>query len=138
MEMIAVMAKYSLFAEKAGMRKITEQQPVKSVSAVADKLLELGFNLHLLGSERYIKDKLRSLTPSQFALLKEAFAKCAHPRFRREFAFSRRCPFGSTVEYVRCVQTADFAKLARLVKLVGLLSQTKVYLFWSCSRLSSF
>lgn len=120
------------------MRKITEQQAVKSVSAVADKLLELGFNLHLLGSERYVEIKLASLMPSQFVLFKEAFAKCAHPRFKREFAYTRRCPFGSTVEYVRCVQTADFAKLARLVKLVGLLSQTKVYLFWSCLGLSSF
>jgi ABC-type ATPase with predicted acetyltransferase domain len=31
-ELIAVMAKYSPFAEKAGMKKVTEQQSTESIS----------------------------------------------------------------------------------------------------------
>ncbi|MCX8150748.1 MAG: hypothetical protein N3D85_04530 [Candidatus Bathyarchaeota archaeon] len=93
-EMIAVMAKYSPFAEKADMRKVAEQQTVKSVSVVSETLLELGFDLQLLGSERHVTGKLENLTPQQLERLKEAFGKCAHPRFKKEFAVSRHRPFG--------------------------------------------
>jgi len=129
-EMIAVMAKYSPFAEKAGMRKIAEQQTVKSVSDVSEALLELGFDLQLLGSERCVTGKLANLTIQQLERLKEAFAKCVHPRFKKEFAVSRHRPFGNTTDYRQCIHDADLVKLARLVKLAGLLSQTKIYLFW--------
>jgi GNAT superfamily N-acetyltransferase len=46
-EMIAVMAKYNPFAEKAGMRKIAEQQSVEHVSEVSKVPSKLGFDLHL-------------------------------------------------------------------------------------------
>jgi hypothetical protein len=59
-EMIAVMAKYSPFTEKAGMRKVAEQQVVESVSVVAKALSDLGFDLQLLGSERYVHGKLQT------------------------------------------------------------------------------
>ena len=44
-ELIAVMAKYSPSAEKAGMRKIVEQESVESVSDVSMMLTGLGFDL---------------------------------------------------------------------------------------------
>jgi predicted GNAT family N-acyltransferase len=44
-EMVAVMAKYNPFAEKAGLQKVTEQKPVNSILAIASFLSELGFNL---------------------------------------------------------------------------------------------
>ncbi|MCW3994534.1 MAG: hypothetical protein NWE98_00085, partial [Candidatus Bathyarchaeota archaeon] len=129
-EMIAVMAKYSPFAEKAGMRKVAEQQTVKSVSAVSEVLLGLGFDLQLLGSERYVTSKLGNLTAQQLKRLKEAFAKCVHPRFKKEFAVSRHQPFGKTSDYVACMLNVDSVKLVKLIKLAGMLQQTKVYLFW--------
>jgi len=129
--MIAVMAKYNPFAEKAGMQKIAEQQSVESVSAVSKVLSEFGFDLQFLGSERYVRGKLESLRPEQVSKLKEAFIKNKHPRFKKEFAVSRHQPFGKTTDYVISIQKADSAKLAKLIKLVGMLMQTKVYLFWS-------
>ncbi len=130
-EMIAVMAKYSPFAEKAGMRKVAEQRTVESVLAVSEALLELGFDLQLLGSERYVTAKLANLTAPQLERLKRAFVKCMHPRFKKEFAVSRHRLFGTTTDYRQCIRDVDLGKLARLVKLAGLLSQSKVYLFWS-------
>ena len=130
-ELIAVMAKYSPFAEKAGMQKIAEQQSTGSVSKVSKALLELGFDLQLLGSERYVLQKLESLTAEQMSKLKETFIRSNHPRFKREFAVSRHQPFGKTTDYQIAIQKADPTKLAKLVKLVGMLMQTKVYLFWS-------
>jgi ABC-type transport system involved in cytochrome c biogenesis ATPase subunit/GNAT superfamily N-acetyltransferase len=129
-ELIAVMAKYSPFAEKAGMHKVAEQQSVETVSKISKTLLDLGFDMHLLGSECYVKAKLENLTSAQLSLIREAFVKSSHPRFKKEFASSRHQPFGKTSDYVKCVQNADVQKIAKLIKLVGMLLQTKVYLFW--------
>jgi ABC-type transport system involved in cytochrome c biogenesis ATPase subunit len=134
-ELIAVMAKYSPFAEKAGMRKVAEQQSVETVSKIFKTLLDLGFDMHLLGSERYVKAKLESLSPVQLVLIREAFVKNSHPRFKKEFAASQHQPFGKTSDYIKGIENADFAKLARLIKIVGMLLQTKVYLFRSQSSL---
>jgi ABC-type ATPase with predicted acetyltransferase domain len=130
-ELIAVMAKYSPFAEKAGMQKVAQQQSVKSVAEVARVLSDLGFNLQLLGSSRYVHAKLGSLNAEQASKLKGAFIKNKHTRFRREFAAGRNQPFGKVADYVSSVQDANIDKMCRLVKLVGMLSQTKVYLFWT-------
>ena len=133
-ELIAVMAKYSPFAEKAGMHKVAEQQSVETVSKISRVLLELGFDMHLLGSERYVKAKLENLTSTQLSLIREAFVKNSHPRFKKEFAYSRHQPFGAASDYVRCIRNADSTKLSKLIKLVGMLLQTKVYLFWKFSE----
>ena len=129
-EMIAVMAKYSPFAEKAGMKKVAEQLTTDNLSKVSKALSGLGFDLQLLGSERYVKAKLESLNAEQSCKLKEAFLRSNHPRFKREFAVSRHQPFGKTSDYIKSVQEADLPKIAKLLKKVGVLLQTKVYLFW--------
>jgi ABC-type ATPase with predicted acetyltransferase domain len=103
-ELIAVMPKYSPFAEKAGMRKVAEQQSVETVSKVSRVLLELGFDMHLLGSERYIKAKLENLTSAQLSKVREAFFRNKHPRFKKEFAASRHQPFGITSDYIKGIE----------------------------------
>jgi GNAT superfamily N-acetyltransferase len=130
-ELIAVMAKYSPFAEKAGMRKIAEQQSVESVSQISQTLLDAGFDLQLISSLRYVEQKLESLEPEQVSKIKASFVKNKHPRLRKEFAVSRHEPFGKSADYSKCVMDAGLPKIARLIKLVGMLMQTKVYLFWS-------
>jgi hypothetical protein len=129
-ELIAVMAKYSPFAEKAGMQKIAQQQSVETVSKISKTLLDLGFDMRLLGSECYVKAKLENLTSVQLSLIREAFVRNKHPRFKKEFATGQHQPFGKTSDYIKGIQNAGFEKLARLIKIVGMLLQTKVYLFW--------
>jgi hypothetical protein len=82
-EMIAVMAKYNPFAEKAGMKKIAQQQTVQTVAEVSKVLFELGFDLQLLGSQHYVQVKLENLLPLQIAKLKDTFIKNKHPRFKK-------------------------------------------------------
>jgi hypothetical protein len=86
--------------------------------------------LQLLGSEHYVKGKLESMNSGQIHELKDAFIRNKHPRFKKEFAADRHQPFGKTSDYIVCIENTDSAKLAKLVKLVGMLLQTKVYLFW--------
>jgi len=126
-EMIAVMAKYSPFAEKAGMQKIT-QRFANGVSEVSNALSELGFDMHLLGSEHYVRQELESLNSQQMHMLKDAFAKNKHLRFRQELASGQ--PFGKASDYVENVQNADSGKMAKLIKIFSVLLQEKIYLFW--------
>lgn len=112
------------------MQKIVEQQTVESISSITEILQEIGFDFQLLGSERYVQEKLKHLSSKQISQLKSAFIKNSHPRFKKEFAGSRHQPFGKTSEYAKGIQNADLAEIAKLVKLVSILLQTKVYLFW--------
>lgn len=73
--MVAVMAKYNLFGEKAGMQKIAEQSPSKKALAIARVLSELGFIIHLLGSEKYVLNKLRTLKAEELVRVREVFIR---------------------------------------------------------------
>lgn len=99
-EMVAVMAKYNPFAEKAGMRRIAEQQPTEGVLRISELLSDFGFDLQLLGSSRYVFSKIEDLNPVQIGKLKELFIKNKHLRFKKEFAISHHQPFGKTSDYV--------------------------------------
>lgn len=61
-EMSAVMAKYNPFAEKAGMKRIVKQAPPKEAAKIVELLCELGFSEQLLGCEKYVLEKLQSLS----------------------------------------------------------------------------
>jgi ABC-type lipoprotein export system ATPase subunit/GNAT superfamily N-acetyltransferase len=127
-EMPAVMAKYNPFAEKAGMRKIAEQPPPKEAVKIAETLSQLGFNIHLLGSEKYVLNKLQSLSEIEVQTIKEAFIKHCHARFMKYFFY--HIPFGRKEAYAKEVMKANPERLAHLIKVCGFLLQTKVYLFW--------
>jgi hypothetical protein len=129
--MVAVMAKYNPFAERAGMQKIAESPPVKSALKITNILKTLGFNLTFLRSQKYILKKLADLNAQQLNMLKKTFAENKHPRFMNEFSFHD--PYGKSKLYEDTVETANLEKLAKLIGICGLLLQTEVYLFWSKS-----
>ena len=61
--------------------------------------------------------------------VRQAFKENVHPRFMKEFFYHK--PYGKARLFKEKVDTADFGKLAKLIKIVGLLLQTKVYLRWN-------
>lgn len=129
-EMIAVMPKYNPFAEHAGMQKVSVSEPPATAVQLSTLLSDFGFDMKLLGSERYVRGKLEELSPVQLEALKEAFIKNGHQRFRKEFAVCRCMPYGNTKAFRKGMANADLEKIGKLVKIVGMLLQTKVYLFW--------
>jgi ABC-type ATPase with predicted acetyltransferase domain len=131
-EMPAVMAKYNPFAEKAGMQKIAEQPPPKEALAIAEILQQLGFNIQLLGSEKYVLNKLQTLSNGDLEKLREAFIKHCHVRFMKYFFC--HIPFGRKEVYAKEVMKANLERLAHLIKVCGFLLQTKVYLFWKAKN----
>jgi len=128
-EMPAVMAKYNPFGEKAGMRKITEQPPPKEALKIAEIVQQLGFNIQLLSSEKYVLNKLQSLSEIKTQTIREAFIKNSHARFMKYF-FPHQL-FGKKQAYTEEIRKANLERLARLIKVCSFLMQTKVYLFWS-------
>jgi hypothetical protein len=127
-EMSAVMAKYNPFAEKAGMKRIAEQAPPKEAVKIVGLLHELGFNEQLLGSEKYVLERLQSLSGQDIERIKQALVKYSHPRFMKAFSYHQ--PYGQKQAYKREVEHLGLERLAGLIKICGFLLQIKIYLFW--------
>jgi ABC-type lipoprotein export system ATPase subunit/GNAT superfamily N-acetyltransferase len=130
-EMVAVMAKYNPFAEKAGMRRILEQQPSPEVKRISGVLASLGFNLQLLSSYKIAFSQLETLSPEQLASFRAVLKKNGVPRLQKELIVGRQGRFyAKSGEWRRAVESAGLSGLARVIRVVGLLLQVKVYLFW--------
>ena len=95
---------------------------------IAETLRQLGFNIQLLGSEKYVLNRLQSLSEIETQTIREAFIKHCHARFMKYFFC--HVPFGKKEVYAKEVMKANLERLARLIKVCGFLLQTKVYLFW--------
>lgn len=80
-------------------------------------LTELGFDLQLLASERYVKEKLQSLSSAQLKEFKESLIKNKHLRFKKEFAVNSHHAYGKTSDYILSVQNAEMPKTLKLIKL---------------------
>lgn len=117
------MAKYNPFAERASMRKIAEQPPAKKALKIAKTLRKLRFNVTFLGSKKYVLKKLGSLKPEDLKKVREAFKENVHPRFMKEFFYHK--PYGKAKLFREKIDKTDFEKLAKLMKIVGLLLQKK-------------
>jgi uncharacterized Zn finger protein len=135
--MIAVMPKYNPFAEKAGMHKVFVKEPPKAATNVTAELEKLGFDARFLGSQRYVRSKLESLSKKQLTEIRTAFFQNGHPMFREKVGAVRYKNRGKTKNYRKEIKKADIDTLAILIRITGILLQTKVYLFWENPRLNN-
>jgi GNAT superfamily N-acetyltransferase len=133
-EMVAVMAKYNPFAEKAGMQKVAVQTPSKEAVKIRDLLEEVGFDIQFLNSRKHVQERLSRLDQNDILKIKAAFMKYKHPRFLK--TFTSHVPFGQKEIYERRVADASLERLGDLIRTCSFLLQTKVYLFWRRGRVS--
>jgi ABC-type transport system involved in cytochrome c biogenesis ATPase subunit/GNAT superfamily N-acetyltransferase len=130
-EMIAVMAKYNPFGERAGMKRVIFQVPSKEALKIADALEGFRFDLKLIGSTRYNLTCLEKLKPQEISNLKEAFIDNDHPRLAKEIVTGRnQRPYGTKRAFVDAINQIDLLRFAKLIRVVGMLLQVKAYLFW--------
>ena len=130
-ETTAVMARYNPFFERAGMQKISESTPPKHVLKAIEKLRSLGFNPVLLSSTRYNLQQLSKkpkLTQEVRRLLK-ALSEEGGGIYRRRIAGGGRA-YIRHKEFCQRIDSATPEKLAKMLRTVAILAQTKVYLFW--------
>ena len=93
------------------MQKVIEQQSVEGVKRLITTLSGLGFNLQLIGSQRYVQSKLESLNEEQICEVKTAFAASKHPQFKKEVASSRHEPYGKTADFLAYIQESGWDKV---------------------------
>ena len=127
-EAIAVMAQYNPFFEKAGMTKIVERFPSHNILDAIEKLRALGFNPMLLVSAEYNLETLKSMDSKEIKECREILTSVRNPRLKK-FANSHAA-YGRVEEYRKAVSKASLKKLAKMLKALSFLAQTKVYLLW--------
>jgi ABC-type ATPase with predicted acetyltransferase domain len=123
-EMFAVMAKYNPFAERAGMKKIRESKPDKSIVKAVAELEELGFTSYLLAVPEYNKRMLKN----QVAQVKSILSSFSYPYNRR---IAGQHGHFTMEDYRKWLKKAERNELARALQRLAQLNQSKVYLFWS-------
>ena len=122
-EMIAVMARYNPFAEHAGMIRVCESKPDKSILETVAKLEELGFTSYLLAVPEYNKQMLEE----RVTQVKEILGSFSYP-YNRRIAGAHG---NFTMEdYREWLQNVEQEELARALVRLAQLNQSKVYLFW--------
>jgi GNAT superfamily N-acetyltransferase len=127
-ETIAVMAKYNPFFEKAGMTKITERTPHKSIEKAVEQLQTLGFNPVFLASKQMNQQILEKMTSKQILQMKQALLSVSNIYYKR-LASSGKA-FLTRKDFHETLAKATMEKLAQMLSALSVLSQTKIYLFW--------
>ena len=126
-EMIAVMARYNPFAERAGMKKICESKPDKSVLETVAELEKLGFISYLLAvpghNKRMLKGRIRQV--------KKILSSFRYPYNRRIAGHSGHF---TNEDYQKWLKKAERNDLAQALRRLAQLNQSKVYLFWKRSQ----
>jgi ABC-type ATPase with predicted acetyltransferase domain len=122
-EMIAVMARYNPFAEQAGMIKVCESKPDKSIIEAINKLEKLGFTSYLLSVSEYNKQKLEG----QVSKVKKTLKDFTYPYNRRIAGAHGNFTKKDYEEWIIATKVDELSKaLTRLAQL----NQAKIYLLW--------
>jgi len=125
-EMIAVMARYNPFAEHAGMKKVCESKPDKSILEAVAELENLGFTSYLLAVPEYNKRMLNGRVPE----VKEILCSFSYPYNRR---IAGQHGHFTMEDYRKWLKKVTIDELARALTRLAQLNQSKVYLFWEKS-----
>jgi hypothetical protein len=133
-ETLAVMAKCNPFFENAGMQKIAESKPNPCLQEALEKLEALGFKSYMLQNQKRNLEKIDEVGKNKIIkILTELSRKGAIPR-KRIISTSKAYP--SHGEFKEKIKNLNPEGLAKVLKKLAFLTQTKVYLFWSKEMLN--
>jgi ABC-type lipoprotein export system ATPase subunit/GNAT superfamily N-acetyltransferase len=127
-EAVAVMARYNPFFERAGMQRIAESKPSPHVTNVLEHLGELGFDCALLAGVQYGERVVSEVG-------REAVLNVLEELSKRDAGVRRRLTglrnvYPKHEEFMAKICELDAAGLAKAIKRLSFMAQTKVYLFW--------
>ena len=128
-ELIAVMAQYNPFAERAGMRLVQITEPHVSVLRSIKSMCGLGFNPVLLASSRHNSDLLDELDESQMETLKLGLLGVGASYYKRLSRSGR--PYVRKSEFREWLAEQSNESLGRALATLNILGQSKAYLYWS-------
>lgn len=127
-EVMAVMAKYNSFFEKAGMEKIAESHGDGSVIEALRRLEELGFRRYTMASGHANIQYLKSLPVKNLEDVKEILLEVSSGYYKRLRATGKA--YVQKESFQRFLEKATIESLAKVLSRLAVLAQTKVYLLW--------
>jgi hypothetical protein len=110
------------------MEKVMESKPNPNVLAAIEQLHDLGFNPIMLGSVNYNKQKIEEVSREKVESILIRFCRKEGALRKRLLSFHRVYPKQAEAEAK--IKTASTELLAKTIKRLNFLAQTKVYLFW--------
>ena len=128
-EVVAVMARYNPFFERAGMRRIAESKPSAAVTGALECLGGLGFDCALLAGVVYGERVVGEVGREAVLLVLEELSR-RDAGVRRRLAGLRNV-YPKHEEFMAKITMFDAVGLAKVLKRLSFLAQTKVYLFWN-------
>jgi ABC-type ATPase with predicted acetyltransferase domain len=131
-ETMAVMAQYSPFFEKAGMKRIMVRKPPEPVSRAVRSLEGHGFKPYLLASTQSNYKLLNKMGREDMERVKGILCKVGY--FKRLQACKR--PFVTKKEFEDWLKKQDTWTIAKVLSRLAVLAENKVYLFWVSPLLS--
>jgi hypothetical protein len=131
-EAVAVMARYNPFFEKAGMQRIAESKPSPHLTLALEHLDELGFDRTLLAGTHYGEQMTSEIGREAVLNVMENLSK--HDASGRRRLAGLRNVYPKHEEFMAKICELNAAGLAKALKQLSFMAQTKVYLFWSKKR----
>jgi GNAT superfamily N-acetyltransferase len=124
-ELVAVMAEYNPFAEKAGMRLIARTEPDPSVTRAVEELRLLGWNPPLMASRGYNLEKIREAGVDG---VKRVLLRVDQGYYKRLMGSGR--PYVDRADFESWLSQQGPERLARSLQILAVLGQAKAYLYW--------
>jgi ABC-type ATPase with predicted acetyltransferase domain len=128
-EAVAVMARYNPFFEKAGMQRIAESKPNPHVTKALEQLADLGFDTAMLAGTQYAQHAISEAGKETVTAILENLSK--HDASVRRRLVGMRNVYPKHQEFTAKLRELDTPDLAKALKRLSFMAQTKVYLFWS-------
>jgi len=129
-ETVAVMARYNPFFERAGLKKVAESRPQPALVEAVEKLRQLGFNPLSLASERSNLLRLQELGPEGTEKCKQVLLGISESGYYKRLKASHQA-YVKRSEFTKFLEKASPEDLAKVLRRLAIIMQTKVYLFWS-------
>jgi hypothetical protein len=122
------MARVNPFFEHAGMRRIAESKPSVHVQNALEKLEALGFDSALLAGVAYGERVVSRVGCEAVLNVLEQLSK--HDAGVRRRLASLKNVYPKHQEFTAKINQLDACGLAKALKRLSFMAQTKVYLFW--------
>jgi GNAT superfamily N-acetyltransferase len=127
-EAVAVMARFNPFFEKAGMVRVAESKPKVGLVEGLACLERLGFDLALLASSSYCRERIARVgCEAVVDVLGEVSRRGA---VARKGLVGLAGVFPTHEAFMAKISELDADGLAKVLKRLSFLAQSKVYLFW--------
>jgi len=111
------------------MTRIVESVPNCELVGVVERLRGFGFNPVFLTSEKMNLRKLQKMSRQEVQQVKEVLKEISGSVHRKRITAAHQA-YLTEEEFNARVDAASLEKLAKMLRILGLLTQTKVYLFW--------